>query len=149
MDFWSFEASLTLWMQTESGRPIGLAEIPGKDPNIPYAIFTPINSPRGDGDYKMTESHRDYVFQILCVGKSPRQARWMSDLMRNVLIGRDVTTGAYLHGINLPDVPDTTPPTPPGASVLPGSRYSDAVGSIVKTGDTVFQVVDTYRFKVA
>lgn len=148
MEFWSFEESFKNWMALESGRPIGLTEIPGKDPNIPYAIFSPINSPRGYGDNLDPESMREYVFQILSVGKSPLQARWMSDRMRKVLIGRD-SAGAFLHPIVLLNLPDTSPPTPPGASVVPGSRESDALGAIVKSGDNVFQVVDTYRFKVA
>lgn len=146
MELSTFEESFKNWMATASSRPVGLAEIPGVDPNIPYAIYTPINSPRGEGDYFDPESMRDYVFQILSVGKSPRQARWMSDKMRNILIGRD-NDGNYLVTIDLQPLPDT-PPTPPGASVMPGSRRSDTLGAVQKTGDRLFQVVDTYRFKV-
>lgn len=148
----TFEESLRIWSEAESGRPVGLAEIPGKNPNIPYAILQPINSPRGYGDNLDPESMRDYVFQVTCVGKSPRQARWMSDKMREVYIGRDAD-GVFIHDMtNLPDIPDDPngpATTPPGASVVPGSRYSDAVGAIVKSGDLVYQTVDTYRLKVA
>lgn len=147
MEFNTFEESLRMWISQETGRPIGLVEIPGENPNIPYGIMQPINSPRGDGDSLNTESMRDYVFQMLCVGKSPRQCRWMSDMVRTVLIGRDAS-GVFLHDISvLPDVPGS-PPIAAGASVLPGSRYSDAVGTIVKSGDLVYQTVDTYRLKV-
>lgn len=147
MNFNTFEESLKLWLATETGRPVGLMEIPGKDPNIPYAIIQPINSPRGDGDNQDPESIRDYVFQVLSVGKSPRQCRWMGDKVREVIIGRDPSTGIFIHSIDLPNVPDT-PPSAPGASVVPGSRYSDAVGAIVKSGDLVYQSADTYRLKV-
>jgi hypothetical protein len=133
-----FEETLVKWLQVVTQRPVGLAELPGEKPNMPYVVLTPINSPRGYGSYADPECMREYVFQTMSVGKGPRQARWCGELVRQALIGRNAA-GRYLHelfGIE-------------GATVLPGGRESDSLGAIIKTQEgSLFQIVDTYRVKV-
>lgn len=138
MDLHLFEEAFTSFLGTATERPLGLAEIPEKNPNLPYGILYPINSPRGYGDYINPESMREYVFQITCVGKTPKQARWYSDKMKNVIIGVNANGD------------DVFPmPVMGGVTVCPGCRQSDALGAIVKTGDALYQIADTYRIKVA
>lgn len=150
VDFSTFEESFKEWIAAETGRPVGLVEIPGINPNLPYAIMQPINSPMGEGDNLNPESQRDYVFQVMSVGKTPRQCRWMSGRVNKVLVGRD-GNGVRLSPINLQNIkddPNGPANTAPGGSVVPGSLHTDTLGAIVKTGDQFYQVVDTYRMKV-
>jgi hypothetical protein len=133
MDLTVFEKNLTQWMASTTGRPIGLADIPELNPNIPYGILTPITSPRGDGSMANPQDMADYVFQVLCAGKTPEQTRWMSDKVRAAVT--DPGAGGY-----------AVPMVGLGLDVL--WRLVDGVGGIVKT-DKLFQIVDTYRVKVA
>jgi hypothetical protein len=133
MDLPVFEKGLTQWLIDNTGRPIGLADLPELYPNIPYGVLTPINSPRGEGSWADPEEMQDYVFQVLSAGKTPEQTRWMASKVRTALVAR------ALNGY-------ATPMVLAGAEVL--WRMSDGLGGIVKT-DKLFQIVDTYRVKVA
>lgn len=135
-----FDESLRAWLARCTARPCGLAELPSEDAavHMPYTILTPLFMPRGYGTEASPECIIDYVFQVMSVGRSPKQVRWMAQLVHNAIVGRR-TDGQPLHelvGIE-------------GATVLPSSRQSDQLGGIVKTTEgSLFQEVDTYRMKV-
>lgn len=117
---------------------VGIGDVPDGTPHIPYVVFTPITTSAGQGSHADPEEMRDYVFQLLGVGRAPAQARYVSDRCQQLLLGRDANYN-YLVSMTTPaEVPD----------VVRGSRRSDSFGAIVKTGDRLFQVVDTYRLKL-
>ena len=143
MELARFDTWLHEWITEKSNAlgpafAVGLADVPAANAHIPYAIFTPITTSAGQGSYSDQEDMREYVFQILGVGRAPVQARWVSDRVREIILGRDTTTKYLFEMVTPEDSPD----------VVAGSRRSDSFGAIVKTGDRLFQVVDTYRLKL-
>lgn len=133
-----FEDSLVAWFKRVTGRPVGLADLPEETPNMPYIVLTPIILGRGEGTWADPECMRDYVFQILSVGKSPRQTRWMAERARQMWAGRRADGNHLTEMVGIE-----------GATVLPGSRQSDSLGAVLKAPEgKLFQIIDTYRAKV-
>lgn len=130
------DATFTSWLARCTAREVGLAELPGANPNMPYGVVYPINSPRGEGSWANPEEDRDVVYQVTCVGKSPEQVGWMSDKVNTVIIGRYEDGRLRYTTVGIA-----------GGTVL--WRLTDELGGIVKSGDRLFQVVDTYRIRVA
>jgi hypothetical protein len=138
---------------TNTQYKMGLAEIPEVNAHIPYGILTPLIKPRAYGSIGVPEAIHDYVFQVLTVGRSAQQAQFWSDIITEVMTGRDA---AGTHTFAVPTDPQTQPTNtdpakaPSGVgTILAGSRMSDSHGAIVKSDDgKLFQIVDTYRLKV-
>lgn len=143
------EMVLTDWLANATTRPIGLGDLPEKQPHIPYAVITPLIMPRGYGTEADPECIRDYVFQVLSIGKTPRQARWMAEMVRRSLIGRDAAGARLFVEPYLRDTSPTSTTVGEGATLLSGSIQSDSLGPLIRDPDgQLFQIPDTYRMKV-
>lgn len=128
-----FDKTFSAWLARCTTRDIGVCDVPSTTPNMPYGVYNPINSPRGEGSWQDPEDERDWVFQITCVGRSPEQVGWMSDKVDEVIVGRnDRGYATAMTGVQ-------------GGTVL--WRLTDSKGTIVRSGQ-LFQVVDTYRIRV-
>jgi hypothetical protein len=122
------------WLAAATGKKIGEARVPaGLAVKESYGIAFPITSPRGSGSWADPEEDREFVYQITCVGQNAGQALWMSDRVRNAIIGRDAD-GLYLHPMVLA-----------GREVQ--ARASDGVGQPVPSGTELMQTQDTYRIQ--
>ena len=136
MDRNIFYDELSDWLSTITTRPGNFGELPDNNPNLPYFVLYSVNSPVGEGSWRDPEDDRDLVVQVTCVGRSAKQANWMSDAAKKAMVGRDAT-GKYQYPMTNVE----------GGTVL--WRTSDSLGSVDKSGDRLFQVVDTYRIRVA
>jgi hypothetical protein len=127
-------AYMVEWLKEYSGQQVGDHDVPKVNTlELPYAIVYLIGT-RNDGPWATPDNDMEIVFQITNVGSTPKQTRWMSDLTRSLLIGRDAD-GDYLVAM----VPD-------GFSVA--HRWASGLGAIVKSGDRLYESPDTYRIKV-
>ena len=133
-----FEETLVQWWHNVLLVEVGFCDIPEGTPHMPYAVLNPVITGRGYGTEADPECIRDYVFQMMWVGRAPRQARWLGEKGRRAWLG-DGGTGqpqAALIGVE-------------GATVLAGSRQSDSLGAIFKSPEgRLYEIVDTYRAKV-
>lgn len=104
---------------------VGDADVPAERPPMPYVIVTLRITSGGLGSMWNPDEDRDYVFQVLCVGRSREQVQWMSDKVADALmLPIDATPEGNVQGVS-----------------------SDSLGAIVKTGDTMFQQADSYRVR--
>ena len=131
-------------LQTVTGRNVGLAEIPRYDPDPEhppegwpgesYIILYPQNTSGGEGGFGDGESDRDFLFQVTCVGRDPRQCAWVSSKVETFFTALK-PGGGYLHDIPLV-----------GHSVA--WRLTDSLGAILPAGNVGFQSADQYRLRI-
>jgi hypothetical protein len=126
---------LTGWLAKNTDKQVGLSDVPSTTPTLPYVVVDLLPSPTPTGAWADPETDHELVLQIKSVGASPEQAMWMSDLVRSVLTERD-TNGTYLYSAEGQQ----------GFTV--SNRSTSSPGSIVKSGDRLFEVPDTYRIEV-
>jgi hypothetical protein len=127
------------WLANIVGKQVGWGTLPtlGDSENleVPYAILYDIASPKPQGSWALPEEDQETVFQVTSIGKSPIQAGWMRWEVRDAWIGRE-PSGVYVHQMA------------PGTFSLWG-RESDGLGSIVPSGEHLFQATDIYRVRVS
>lgn len=133
---------LTKWVLLHTVKQCGFGDIPVIEGLVlPYSIVDLLPSPRPEGPWSHPDDHQELVFQITAVGQSPDQCGWMQTAIRKSILGRDAA-GRYSNVMN---------PVSEGAEYTFSvtGRVSDGTGGIVKSGDRLFEVADTYRLKVS
>ena len=127
---------LVAWLADHTGRPIGDSKIPQfldpQHPDLPYGVLYTIGT-TGSGPWADPDVDLEVIIQLTCVGFNRKQAQWMSDQARDVLVGRQA--GDFAHAMD-----------PQGFSVA--HRWTSGLGATVRSGDRLFEVPDTYRIKV-
>lgn len=126
---------LVEWLARYTDKEIGLSDVPSATPMLPYAVVNLLPSPTPTGAWADPETDHEMVLQITSVGASPVQAAWMSDTVRYALTARD-ENGVYVYPMD----------EPKGFTI--SNRSTSSPGSIVKSGDRLFEVPDTYRIEV-
>lgn len=106
---------------------------PPTDQTLPYWVLLPMNIGAGGGGFNDPEEEHDFLYNIINVGKSARQAAAMSSLTFTVMTA--IVGSSYVHPITIT-----------GNSVM--WRRSDGRGAIIRTGETLFQSTDSYRIRV-
>jgi len=139
------DTELREWLATALGKQIGLCRIPATDNNrdelggtelkYPYAILIPMTSPLATGSWAQPEEDRELVYQLTCVGKDPRQARWMSDKVRIAFTARD--DSGYVVPMNLTTL-----------TAVVQCRTGESVGAVIAGGVDLYQTNDMYRIYV-
>lgn len=116
-----------------TGRPVGLVDPPGANPELPYAVVMPLTIGPGRGGMDDAEEEHDFVYMVTCVGKDHRQAAAMSSRVHACFTAK--VGKSYVHPI-----------------VVAGNsaqwRLSDSRGAIVRSGETLWQCQDQYRIRV-
>lgn len=92
-------------LATSTTRPFAVADVPPADagkltPTPPYGIVYPINDGGFLGGLGAPENCAEFAFQITSVGATSDQCEWLSDRVRNVLLGRNAQ-GTYETAIAL------------------------------------------------
>ena len=111
-----------------------LVKVRDENPGEKYAVVHPIDAGPGVGGMDDAEEMRDFYFQVTCVGKSPQQVGWVSSKVESALTAK-AAGGDYLHAISLT-----------GHTVI--WRLVERLGSIVPTGESLYQTPDTYKLRI-
>lgn len=122
------------FLEANQPNQIGNNDVPSATPTLPYSCVYLLPSPTPTGPNQDPQTDIELVLQITSVGRSPQSAGKQSHFCRGALIGRD-GDGVF-----------TVPMAPVGYTV--SDRILSTVGSIVKSGDRLFEVADTFRIKV-
>ncbi len=134
------EAVLSV-LDGQASFPVMLGELAGlTDEEIEdgkYAILTPIPSGEALGGPPLTAPDADQAieYDVTAVGKDRRQAGWVADECRRILLSRSAT-GALLYAVSADGHSelDRSPAGPTGAVTLL---------------DGIYQAVDSYRVSVS
>lgn len=121
------------WLREHTDQQVGDGDAPTPFPTGPYAVLHLIGT-QNDGPFSHPDDDLELVVQVTCVGRKPGEARWMSDAVAEVMIGRepegDYRFEMYTEGFTVQ------------------SRWASGLGAIVKSGDRLYESPDTYRLKV-
>ena len=127
-------AYLVTWLRENTDKQIGDGDVPKVSTlQFPYAVVHLIGT-QAYGPWADPDVDLELVIQITCVGTIPPQVRYMSDMIRARMIGRDADSN-YAY-----------PMLPEGFSVA--HRWASGLGATVKSGDRLYESPDTYRIKV-
>lgn len=122
------------WLALATEKQVGLSDVPSVNPDIPYCIVDLMPSPDPQGSLADPEEDITFTLQIKSVGDNPRSAMWMSDKIREAVVGRD-DDGNLMYQMQ------------PDAFTV-SKRLSSGLGSIVKSGERLFEIPDVYRIEV-
>ncbi|WP_329131547.1 hypothetical protein OG552_10490 [Streptomyces sp. NBC_01476] len=142
-------AQVAAAITAESGKPVGLGKMPRSDDGVtpvlpPYHILYSIDSTFDGAPFTDENEDAHLVYQVTSVsgpdpeipqsGGDQTQTEWLADKARIALLGRNPTTGAWLHNI-----------TAPGYQCM--SRGIDIEpGAVPDPADGIMSYVQRFRF---
>lgn len=137
-----FSLACAALLRDVSGKPVGLGRHPGVAP--PYYLQYALPAVRSGAPYSDLNEDAAFVYQITCVsGPDPtkpeshgaaEQAEWLADRANEAFLGRDPSTGLWLHDLSAP-----------GIKVMGRSMDVEA-GGTSDPGDAIMDYVLRYRF---
>ncbi len=131
------DSALRDMLASVTTKNIGMSQVPAAlTVGEPYAILYQSPSPgvgEYDGSWADPEDCRRFDFLVKSVGRSHRQAAWMSTAVNEAIMVR--SHNGWVNALS-----------PSGLNVIDRSTVS--MGAIVRTGEDLFEVNDIYRLKV-
>lgn len=93
-------------LKASTARPFAVSDVPPPDagkvaPTPPYGIIYPINDGSFWGGLGAPENSAEFAFQVTSVGATYEQCEWLSDRVRNTVLGRN-DNGVYEYAITMP-----------------------------------------------
>lgn len=127
------DESIRAALANETGKVVSLGKVPAPLPELPYAVLYAIHGSEGYGAWSDPEECRDFLYQVRSVGRSHRQCAWMSKKIEGAFVGRG-SSGEFSTSFNIPEVTVSW-------------RRTVELGSILPTGEELWQVDDTYKLR--
>lgn len=128
------DESVRALLEEGTSKQSWISKVRVPNPTLPYSVVHPMNTSGGKGGFEDEMDEKDYIFQITCVGKDPRQAAAMSSSVEAVLTAKK-PGGGYVHPMELT-----------GHAVQ--WRLLESSGAIVPSGESLYRSDDTYSLRI-
>lgn len=135
--------ALSALLTSATGIPVGRGRKPDNT-NPPYFLLYGVTAQTGGAPFTDLNEDSSLVYQVTSVsGPDPAtpeshgvadQAEWMADKARTALLGRDPTTGLWLHELTIP-----------GIRVI-GRSLDTEPGGTNDPADAIMSYVQRFRF---